>query len=84
MSCQRSLNKAIKLNHSREWGGKPLGSHRDSRVAEHEDVVGSGCFRFSYVTDSPVVHKPAKEARNEIQIFLDNPPAMPGVTEADT
>jgi hypothetical protein len=34
----------IILNHPRGWGGKPTGSHRDSRVAEISQRFGPGYF----------------------------------------
>jgi hypothetical protein len=34
----------IILNHPRGWGGKPTGSHRDSRVAEISQIFGPGFF----------------------------------------
>jgi len=39
------LRYTIILNHPRGWGGKPQGSHADSRVAEISDVIfGPGVF----------------------------------------
>jgi hypothetical protein len=39
------LRYTIILNHPRGWGGKPKGSHADSRVAEISDVIfGPGFF----------------------------------------
>jgi hypothetical protein len=36
----------IILNHPRGWGGKPTGSHEDSRVAEISQRFGPGFLFF--------------------------------------
>jgi hypothetical protein len=44
MVMKLPLVVTIILNHPRGWGGKPTGSHRDSRVAEISQIFGPGFF----------------------------------------